>query len=327
MKFKTIRFTARYASLACALLWGSAFAQTFPDRPVKLIVPFSAGGAADILARGLADRMTRTLQQPVVVENRPGAGALIAADHVARSPADGHTLLLAGPTNLVLHPLLNPRLTYDVQADFAGVGMVAYSPLVLVTAARSPADNFESFLKSTTARPGTMNFGSAGNGSALHIAGELVKTTTGLDLRHVPYKGSPPALNGLMSGEVQAVFDLVASAKPLVDGGRLNALAVTSATRSSVMPNVPTLNELGYKGFDFSVRYALMAPKATPAAVVKRLNADLNLALNDPTLSAQLKSLALDPTPGPAEAVTAYIQSEQAKLKPVIKANGITLDP
>jgi tripartite-type tricarboxylate transporter receptor subunit TctC len=328
MKFPTARTRLQLVAVAAALVaCAAASADTFPSRPLKLVVPFSPGGAADVLGRGVAERMSRTLQQPVVVENRPGAGATIAADYVARAPADGYTMLLAGTTNLVLHPLLNPKLNYDVQKDFAGVGMVAYSPLVLVVDAKAPYTNAAEFVAAAKAKPGTLNYGSSGNGSAMHVAGELFKSIGKVNLLHVPYKGSPPALNGLMGGEVQAVFDLVATAKPLIEGGKLKALGVTSASRSSVLPTIPSLQEQGYKGLDFAVRYAVVAPKGTPAEVIRRLNTELNAALREPALAAQLKALALDVMPGPAEAVASFASGEQAKLGPVIRASGITLDP
>jgi tripartite-type tricarboxylate transporter receptor subunit TctC len=325
-------FRARVGLLAGAALLAAlppALAQgSFPTHPLKLVVPYTPGGAADVLGRAVADRMGRTLGQPVIIENRPGAGGAIAAEYVAKSPADGYTLLLAGTTALVLYPLLNAgKPAYDAQKDFAGVGMMAFSPLVMVVDAKAPAGTAPAFAMGAKAHPGTVNFGSSGNGSAMHIVGALYSTVAGLDLTHVPYKGSPPALNGLMSGEVQTVFDLVASAKPLIDGGKLKALAVTSARRSSVLPEVPTLQEQGYKDFDFAVRYALVAPGATPHAVVERLNKELNAAIGDPAVAAQLKNLALDVMPGPAGAVMAFAAKERARLGPVIKANNITLDP
>ena len=301
-----------------------AAAQTFPARPVKLVVPYTPGGAADILGRVVADGLGRRLGQSVIVENKPGAGGAIAAKYVADSPADGYTLLLGGTTPLVLYPLLYEHQAYDARKDFTGVGMLAYSPLVLVVNAKSPVHAMGEFVKAS--RAGSLAYGSAGNGTAMNIAGELFKSQTGADLMHVPYKGSPPALNALIAGDIASVFDLVASAKPFIDGGRLRPLAVLSSQRSGVLPDVPTLRELGYKDFDFSVRYALIAPSATPPAAIARLNGELNAVLRDPAVSRQLATLALDVMPGPPEAVMDFARNEIERLAPVIKNGGIRLD-
>ncbi|MBS0318116.1 MAG: tripartite tricarboxylate transporter substrate binding protein [Proteobacteria bacterium] len=299
-------------------------AQSFPTRPLKVVVSYSPGGAADILARAVADRLGRRLEQSVIVENMPGAGGAIAARYVAKSAPDGYTMLLSGTTALVLYPLLHGKPVYDAQNDFTGIGMVASSPLVLDVASNSNIHRVAEFVKA--ARGSSMAYGSAGIGSALNIAGELFKSVAGVDLLHVPYKGSAPALNALMAGEVNAVFDVVASSEPLIESGRLRALAVLSKTRSKELPDVPTLREQGYKNFDFSVRYSLVVPKSTPSSIVTQLNGALNAALLDPTLAQQLKTLALDVTPSTPEAVMEFAKQGITRLKPIIKAEGIKLD-
>ncbi|GAA4341834.1 tripartite tricarboxylate transporter substrate binding protein [Pigmentiphaga soli] len=301
-----------------------AMAQSFPARPLKLVVPYTPGGAADILGRTVADGLGRRLGQPVVVENKPGAGGAIAAKYVADSPPDGYTMLLGGTTPLVLYPLLYERQAYDARKDFTGVGMLAYSPLVLVVNARSPIRHVDEFVKAS--RGGSLAYGSAGNGTAMNIAGELFKARAGADLMHVPYKGSPPALNALLADDVASVFDLVASAKPFILGGRLRPLAVLSGRRSAALPDVPTLQEAGYKDFDFAVRYALIAPSATPPAIIQRLNTELNAVLRDPAVSRQLGTLALDVMPGRPEDVMDFARKEIDRLAPIIKAQGIRLD-
>jgi tripartite-type tricarboxylate transporter receptor subunit TctC len=233
-------------------------------------------------------------------------------------------MLLGGTTPLVLYPLLQSRQVYDARKDFTGVGMVAYAPLVLVVSANSNIRAIADLVKGSKTAP--MAYASSGSGTAMNIAGELFKSVSGADLLHIPYKGSPPALNALMGGEVSSVFDLVASAKPFIDSGRVRALAVLSGTRSSALPQVPTLQEIGYRGIDFSVRYALVVAKGTPGESVARLNTELNTALRDPALARQLKVLALDVMPGAPDAVMDFAGQEIERLGPVVKANGIKLD-
>lgn len=315
---------------AALLLAGATFsmagaAQTYPSRPIQLVIPFSPGGAADILGRALAERMGRSMGQPVIVDNKPGAGAAIASDFVARAPADGYTLLLGGTTQTVLQPILDAKLPYS-ETDFTPIGFIAFSPLVMVVNANSPVKTVDEFVKQAKANPGTGNYGSSGNGSPMHIGAAWFNSAAGLDFVHIGYKGSPQALNALMGGDIQTVFDLAATAKPLIDGGKLRALAVTTASRSSALPNVPTLAESGYKGFDFAVRYALLGPKSMPAAILERLNKELNAALQDPALAASLNKLALDAQPGPPEAVRELSNREKARLRPIVKANNITMN-
>lgn len=311
-------------ALAAAALPLPALSDTYPSRPIRLVVPYSPGGAADLVARVLADRMGRSLGQPIVVDNKPGAGAAIASEFVARSTPDGYTVLLGGNTQTVLHPILDVKLNYS-DTDFSPIGYVASSPLVMVIDAKSPIKTVDEFVKQMKTSPGAGNYGSSGNGSPMHIAAAWFNSAAGLQMVHVGYKGSPPALNALLSGEIQTIFDLVATAKPLIDSGKLRALAVTTPNRSAVLPDVPTLEESGYKGFDFAVRYALLGPKAMPLAIVNRLNKELNLALREPAVAAQLGNLALDARPGPPDAVTALSATEKVRLRPVIKANNITL--
>lgn len=311
-------------ALAAAALSLPALADTYPSRPIRLVVPFSPGGAADIVARILADRMGQSLGQPIVVDNKPGAGAAIASEFVARSAPDGYTVLLGGSTQTVLHPILEAKLNYS-DTDFAPIGFVAFSPLVMVVDAKSPIKTVDEFVKQMKTKPGSGNYGSSGNGSPMHIAAAWFNSAAGLEMVHVGYKGSPPALNALLTGEIQTVFDLVATAKPLIDGGKLRALAVTTPTRSAVLPGVPTLEESGYKGFDFAVRYALLGPKAMPAAIVALLNKELNAALREPAVTAQLANLALEARPGAPDAVPTLAAKEKARLRPIVKANNITL--
>jgi tripartite-type tricarboxylate transporter receptor subunit TctC len=323
-----MRTRRRLLALAGSFIAAPAgWAQSYPSRPVRIVVPFSAGGAADLLGRAVAERMSRGLGQPVIVENRPGAGTAIAAEYVAHSAPDGYTILLAGTTTLVLNPLLNPRLPYDPAHDFTGVAMLAASPMVMVVNAKSGISSVADFVRAAKAKPGSMNFGSAGNGSSLQLAGELFKTMADIDMTHVPFKGSPPALQALIGDDVQVLFDLIMTAKPLVDGGRLRPLAVTGDARSPALPNVPTLQELGFKSYDASPRYALVAPKDTSRPVIEKLNAEANAALRDRGLIAQMNAAAMDLAPGTPEAVGEFIAKERTKWAAIITARNIRLDP
>ena len=319
-----LKALAALSLLACAPL---AQAQTFPERPLRIVVPFTAGGAADLLGRAVAERLGKTLGQAVLVENKPGAGTAIAAEYVARAAPDGYTLLLAGTTTLVLNPLLAAKLPYDPERDFAGVAMLAVSPLVMVVNSRTPVTSVADFVKLARDKRGALNFGSAGNGSSLQLAGELFKSMADIEMTHVAYKGSPPALMALAADDVQVLFDLIITARPMVDGGKLRALAVTSERRSASMPQVPTLAELGYKGYDAAPRYALVAPKGTPRTVIDKLNAQVNMALRDPALAGQMNGAAMDLLPGPPEAVFEFIGQERNKWGAIVKAKGIRLDP
>jgi len=312
----------------CALVPGQAAqAQAFPSRNLVLVVPFAPGGSTDLLGRAVAERLAKGLGKPVVVENKPGAGTAVAAEQVARAAPDGHTLLLATTSTLVLNPVLMANLRYDAERDFAGVSMLASAPMVMVVNASSPAASVQEFVALARREPGKLNFGSAGTGSSLHMAGELFKAMANVDIVHVPYKGSQPALAALLAGEVQTFFDLIPTSKPLVAAGRLRALAVTSARRAQAMPEVPTLAELGYPEYEASPRFALVVPGATPRAIVERLHAEAAGALADAELRQRFSALAMELGASAPDAVAAYFQAERARWGALVKAKGIRLDP
>lgn len=303
-----------------------ATAQDFPSHAVTLVVPFAAGGSTDILGRSLADSLGRALGKPVLVENIAGAGTAVAAAKVAKAQPDGYTLLLASTSTLVFNPLLNPGIQYDPERDFAGVSLIASAPVVMVVNAASPAKNLEDFIKLARSSPGKLNFGSAGHGSSLHLAAELFLSMMGVDMVHIPYKGSPQALSALMSNEVQLYFDLIPTSKPLLDGGQLRALAVASEQRITVLPDIPTFKERGFGEFDVSPQFALVAPTGTPSAIVARVNVEVHRALGSSELRRRLESLGMELSPSSPDAVHGYFLNERKRWELLVKKRGIQLD-
>ena len=320
---------ARIAACALGVLLAGAAAAAapYPDKPIRLLVPYPPGGITDVLTRSLAELLRKDLGQPVIVENKPGANTALAAQALAASPADGYTVMMAAAATVVMNPLLNPKLGYDPARDFTAVGRVAETPLVLVVRTDSPARMLADLIATARAKPGDASFASTGMGSTLHLAGELLQLETGTQMLHVPYKGSAPALNGVLGGETQFMIDSVGSSIPLIKGGKLRAIAVTSAKRLPALPDVPTVAESGVPGFDVSTWFGLLVPKQTPAAIVSRLNAALALATRDPAFRAQFEAVGLV-VPAPIDSATfaRFIDAETAKWGPLIKAKSITLD-
>ena len=313
--------------LGLVLAGATAAAAPYPDKPIRLLVPYPPGGITDVLTRSLAELLRKELGQPVIVDNKPGANTALAAQALATSPADGYTVMMAAAATVVMNPLLNPKLGYDPARDFTAVGRVAETPLVLVVRTDSPARTLADLIAAARAKPGDASFASTGMGSTLHLAGELLQLETGTQMLHVPYKGSAPALNGVLGGETQFMIDSVGSSIPLIKGGKLRAIAVTSASRLPALPDVPTVAESGVPGFDVSTWFGLLVPKQTPAAIVSRLNAALALATRDPAFRAQFEAVGLV-VPAPIDSATfaRFIDAETAKWGPLIKAKSITLD-
>ena len=312
---------------SCALLAPGARAADVTDKPIRLIVPYAPGGSADVLARSLAEQMRKSLGQVVIVDNKPGANTAIAAQALVTAPADGTTLLLATAATVVLNPLLSPRLGYEPTRDFAAVGRVAATPIVLVVKADAPTKTLGDFVAAAKAQPGKFDYGSTGVGSSLHLAGELLQSETGTQMLHVPYKGSAPGLTGLLGGEIHVFFDGIGSSMPLIKGGKVRALAVTSAQRLPALPDVPTVAESGYPKFEVTTWYGVMAPAKTPEAVINRLNAAIAHATADKAFREQFEALGLIiPPPMKPQEFSAYIRSDSAKWAPLIKAKNITLD-
>ena len=312
-------------SIACGLLScllaGAVLAQPFPSRPLKLVVPYPPGGITDTLGRTLAQALTEALGQPLVVDNRPGAGGALGAEAVARAAADGYTLVLGASSTHVLNPLLY-KLTYDPVKDFTPVGVIAATPLVLVVGPQLPATSVGELLAWLKARPGQANFGSYGNASASHLAGEMFKSMAGVDMVHVPYKGAAPAQADLMAGQISLMFSDM-SAMPHVKSGRLRALAVTSAKRIGSFPELPTVAEAapaaaGLGGYEVTGWFALYLPAGAPRAVVDRLSTVMMAAVAGSELRGRLASLGLEPGASTPEALAALMRAERDKWQKVI---------
>jgi len=299
-------------------------AQDFPNRPLRLIVTVPPGGAADFIARLVGAKISESLGQPVVVENRGGAGGTIAADAVAKAPADGYTLLQNSITTHGVGPHLYAKLPYDPVRDFAPVSGLALLPLIMAVNADLPPKSINELIvysKSTA-----LNFASSGNGGAPHMAAELFKSVTGAPLTHVPYKGSGPAVADLVGGRVQIMFDAAPSLIAHVRSGKLRVLAAASAERNRLLPEVPTFAELGYPKVAVSLWYGLLVPAGTPKPVIERLNRETAKALASPDVRDRLLAQGAEPMPGTPEAFGAFMQEEMAKWAPVVKQAGVKLD-
>lgn len=311
--------------LAVQPLW--AMAADYPDKPIRIVVPYAAGGSTDTLARLVAERLGRHLGQPAVVDNRPGASEQIAITQVARAAPDGYTLLLSTLSGLAVNPgLYGPRLQYNVQKDLAPIVLAATVPSVVVVHPSLPVKNMAelgSYLKS---RPGSISYASAGNGTPSHLAMEYYKRATGVDPVHVPYKGGAPALQEVMGGQVQLMIALVPEAMPMVKGGRLRALAVTSPKRLAAYPDLPTVAESSGQELDATFWYGFVAPAGTPAPIMARLNQAINQILGEKDVQARLAEMNLDVVGGAPAQLTALIQRDAARWKKVIDEAGIKID-
>jgi tripartite-type tricarboxylate transporter receptor subunit TctC len=314
----------RLVTAFCVLLAAifAVQAQAFPDKPVRLVVPYSAGGSTDLISRALGHKLSEMWGQTVVIDNRPGGSTIIATDIVADSAPDGYTLLVT-TTSFSIVPSLTDKLPYDPAKDFEPITLVNTTPLVLVVNPGVPAKSVKELIALAKARPGELNFGSAGSGGSNHLAGELFNVMAGVKIVHVPYKGNAPALNDLVGGHVDIVFNGLTSAVPLIKSGRLRPLAVTSLTRADALPDVPTLDELGLKGFQATAWNGLSAPAGTPKSVIARINADVVKVLHSPELVERLKAEGSDPVGNSPEQFTAFLREETAKWSKVIKFAGI----
>jgi tripartite-type tricarboxylate transporter receptor subunit TctC len=308
--------------LMAALLPALAFAQAYPSKPVRIIVPFPPGGPADIFGRGLAQGMSAELGQPVLIENVSGVGGVLGVDRVAKSPPDGYTLALNSASTLSIAPFSLSKMPYDVKKDFALITVVVRVPEVLVVHPSLPVDSLSAFISYAKANPGKVNFGSAGGGSITHLAGELLKAEAKIDIVHVPYKGAAPAVSDLLGGQVQmGIFD-VPILLPHIRSGKLKALAVTSAKRASSLPDVPTTVEANYPNVTSDNWYGLVAPAATPQDVLRRIHAAATAALKSPALVEQYAKVSGIASPGTPQDYAAFLDAEQAKWSKVVQAIG-----
>lgn len=304
----------------------SALAQSFPSRPLRIVVPFPAGGTTDVLARAVAQKLTETLGQPVVVDNRPGAGGNIGAELVAKSPPDGYTLLMGTVGTHAINPGLYPKMPYDHVRDFAPVILVAGVPNVLVVNPSLPVNSVQELIAYAKANPGKLNFASSGNGTSIHLSGELFKTMAGVQIMHVPYKGSAPALQDMVGGQVQLMFDNLPSSLALIKGGKLKALAVTSSARAAALPDVPTMAESGLPGFEASSWFGLLAPAGTPQPAIAKLNAEVARWLASPEAKEKLLAQGAIAAGGTPEDFARHIAAETAKWQKVVKESGAKVD-
>jgi tripartite-type tricarboxylate transporter receptor subunit TctC len=321
---KSSRFLAGLFLLLCAM--PMAGAANYPTRPVTLAVAFPPGGASDVLARLLGRKLDQILGQPFVIDNRPGAGGNVAAEAVAHAAPDGYTLLLGNNAILATNAALYKKVNFDAEADFAPIGLIGSQANILVVNPGLPVNSMAELIALAKANPGKLNFASSGHGLAAHLAGELFKAEAKVDLVHVPYKGAAPALQDVIAGHVQMMFATASSVVSHIRDGKVRALGVTTLKRTAVMPEIPTIDELGLKGFDATSWHGLVAPAHTPKEIIAALHGALLASLDDPGVKKSLGDLGVDIMGGTPEDFAAYIKSEIPKWTAIVKASGAKLD-
>jgi tripartite-type tricarboxylate transporter receptor subunit TctC len=314
----------QWIAIALIFTTAEAYAQNFPSKSVRLVAPFSTGGALDLIARSVGQKLSEGLGRPVVVDNKAGASGAIGSEFVARSAPDGYTLLLGATTTHGINPALNPSLSYDPVKDFTPISLVATIPHVLVVYPGVAAKTVQEFVRLAKSRPG-MTFGSAGHGSPHHLAGEMLKSMAQIDITHVPYKGSGPAMIDLMSGQIQLMSVELTAAAPYIAEGRMRPLAIATAQRVAGV-DLPTVAEAGYPGFEVTAWYAVFGPAGIPAAVVSRLHADIIKGLADPGLRESFRSLGATPVGSTPAELGAHVRAELARWTQVIKTAKITAE-
>lgn len=313
------RLSTAFCSVVLLAFTVTSVAQQYPARSVRIVLPFPAGGGADLNVRKLAARLNARWGQPVTVENVPGAGGGVAATAVAKSRPDGYTLFFATHPIFAVNPFLYDKLPYDPEGDFIPVVQVSETQNVLLVNPSLQVTRVSELIALAKARPGTLNFGSGGVGTSIHLAGEMFKATAGIDVVHVPFKGSPPAIAALMSNEIQFTFDGSTSAIGRIQGGRLRGLAIASMTRLQVLPDLPTFDESGLRGFVAGVTYGILVPAATPPALVSTINHDVNLALRDAEFRKQMTDLGVNLIGGSPEQFRSFLASERKQWGPLIR--------
>jgi tripartite-type tricarboxylate transporter receptor subunit TctC len=313
-------------ALAATTLTTSAFAQAWPAKPIKLIVPFPPGGGTDSIARETSQRVATATGWTFVIENRPGAGGNLGVDSVAKSPADGYSIVIGQTSNLAINPTLYAKMPYDSQKDLAPIVLLANAPLVMVTGTGSPYKTLADAVNAAKAKPGALNFASPGNGTVAHLTSELFQKAAGVKTQHVPYKGANQALTDVISGNVELYMSSVPTLIGQIRNNKLRALAVTSAKRVDDLPDVPTINEAGYKGFDAVTWFGLLAPAGTPKEVIARLNTEFNKALQTPELRKKLGDEGADAAGGTPEQFAALMKDEVPRWGKIVKESGAKVD-
>ena len=310
-------------AVAMALLApGAAHAQGYPNRTIRMIVPFGAGGPTDVFTRAISEELRKVLNQPIVLENRPGAGTIIGTTEAAKSAPDGYTLLMISATQTTVETL-NPNKPYRLMRDFVPVASLLNSELVMVVPPRVPAHNLKEFIALAKEKPGQLNYASSGPGSNYHMAAELMKNLAGIDIVHVPYKGSTGARNDIIAGQIEMMFDSVPTMAPMIEAGLVRALGTSGRVRSTVLPNVPTLAEAGVPGYEATIWIGVMAPAGTPRPIVDLLNREINKILTRPDIKAAWQRQGANPMIMSPDEFGAYIQSEIERWAKLIKANNI----
>jgi tripartite-type tricarboxylate transporter receptor subunit TctC len=313
-------------TLAGSTVCFGAFAQAWPAKPIRIVVPFPPGGGTDIIARETSQRVAAATGWTFVIDNKPGAGGNLGVDAVAKSPADGYTVVLGQTSNIAINPTLYAKLPYDPQKDLAPIVMIANAPLVMVTGTNSPLKSLADAVNAAKAKPGEVNFASPGNGTVAHLTSEMFQKAAGIKTQHVPYKGASQALTDVISGTVELYMSSVPTLLGHIKQGKLRALAVTSAKRVDDLPNVPTINESGYKGFDAVTWFGLLAPAATPKDVIARLNAEFNKALKLPELRKRLGDEGAETAGGTPDEFAAQINDDIPRWGKVVKESGAKVD-
>jgi tripartite-type tricarboxylate transporter receptor subunit TctC len=311
--------------VSAVLLSGWANAQAYPAKPVRVVVPFPPGGAMDTLTRTISLKAGEKLGQPIIVENRPGAGGIIGSDYVAKSPPDGYTLMMASNGTHSTGPAINPKLPYSVERDFSPIAYVARTASIMVVSADLPVKNLGEFIALLKANPGKYNYGSSGNGTNPHLSGELFKAQAGVFMTHVPYRGTGLVFTDMVSGQVHMLIDNFVTAQPHVKDGKLRVLGVTSLQRLSFMPDVPPLDEQGLKGYDTGNWFGIYGPKGMPADIIAKLNTAFNQAIQDPDTQKRLAFLGATPTGSTPEQLASLVAAETAKWTKLIRERNIVV--
>jgi tripartite-type tricarboxylate transporter receptor subunit TctC len=325
MKLKSIIRRLLVSAVVVAATANLAYAQSYPSKPVRVIVPFPAASATDVLARTIGQKLSEKWGRPVIIENKPGAGGNLGTEIAAKAPADGYTILMGTVANAISTSLYK-KLNYDFVKDFTPVTLVATTPLVLAANPKFPASNIKEVIAYAKDKPGKVNFGSGGIGTSNHLAGEMLKSMAGIDMLHVPYKGTPAAHSDLLSGQVNLMFDNIVAVMPHLKSGRMKAIAVTSAKRVSTLPNVPTVAESGVPGFDAVSWIGALVPTGTPKDIVNKLNTDLVAVIGMPDVKERLSASGAELAGSTPEQLAEHIRNETEKWAKAVKASGATAD-